>query len=270
MTKILKNPGPQGIRATCLLLKLLGLKREKPQTKPGRIVRRCEYAVTALAVVYLVLQLFPQVLFAHSVQAHGIQLYSREQVGGDAEAILTAVRSRIAGSTLHRDDQRFAVFICNSKLIYVLFAPLNRGSFAITNPLTQRIFVADADLSRNQSRRFAPDFNVRSFTGVVSHEMGHLLLRRGFGFRMNRRLPAWLKEGYCEMLAGESSFPEASGDSLLADNGGNDSKSFSYFTYRRMVEYLIQEEKLTIEDLVGETPDEEEVRRKTCDWIRSK
>lgn len=251
-----------------ILLRLLGLNRKKPNTKLGRIVRRCEYAVTALGVIYLSLQLFPQAVFAHSFQTQGIQVYSREPIGRDAESILSEVRSRIANSMLRWDNQRFTVFICNSKRLYALFSPLSRGSFGITNPLTQYIFLADAEVSRNQSRRFGSNHNVRSFESVVIHEMGHVLMQRRFGRWADWRTQTWLKEGYCEMLAGESSFPEEAGDVLLAEGGVDNSVSLRYFTYRRMVEYLIQEENFTIEELVADTPDEEVVRRKTGDWIR--
>ena len=253
-----------------ILLKLFGFKREKPKTMLGKIVRRCEYAVTALAVAYLFLQLFPQVVFAHSVQAHGIRIYCAESITGDVDPTLSEIQSRIADSSLARNDQSFTVFICNSKWLYAFFSPLSRGSFGIANPVTQSIFVADAEVSRNQSRRFGVSHNARSFVSVVTHEAGHVLMRRRFGFWTNRKSPRWLKEGYCEMLAGESSFSEEAGDSLLAEGEHDSSVSFRYFTYRRMVEYLIQDRKMTIKELVRDAPDEEKVSADTRDWIRQR
>ncbi len=206
--------------------------------------------------------------FAHSVQVHGIRLYCTDPIPCEIETILSEIRSRIAVSTLHRDNHRFAVFVCNSKWLYAFFSPSSRRSFGIANPVTQFVFVADAEISRNQSRRFGAGHNVRSFVSVATHEMGHVLMRRRFGFWTDRRLPKWLKEGYCEMLAGESSFPEDTGDSLLAEGRSDSSMSFKYFTYRRMVEYLIKERGFTIEQLISDPPRYQEVKEKTRDWIQ--
>jgi hypothetical protein len=105
---------------------------------------------------------------------------------------------------------------------------------------------------------------------VVVHEAGHILLRHRLGILATWTLPTWLQEGYGEMIAGESSFPENTGDSLLARGGENGSTAFRYFTYRRMVEYLTKEKNITIEELARSKPNAELVRKETCDWIRNK
>jgi hypothetical protein len=219
-----------GRKCAGVVLRLLGLKRAAPKTRLGRVLRGCEHAVCVLGLIYIFFHLFPQRIFAHSVQAHGIRLYSTETIPGNFETLLSEIRSTVVGSPLYGDEQEFSMFMCNSKLVYALFAPVSRG-FAIAVPATQNIFVADADLISNQSRKSRGDHNMRSFTGVASHEMGHVLLERQFGFWTYRMTPKWLNEGYCEMIAGESSFPETKGDSMLAEGRSGNSASFQYFTY---------------------------------------
>jgi len=170
-----------------ILLRLLGLNRE--QLKPGRIIQSFGYTVIALTVIYLSFKFLPKILLPHKLQAHGITVYAREPFDSDAESILSAIHLKIISSTIYGDDQQFIVCICNNKWLYALFSPFHSRSFAITNPILQCIILADADVSLNQSRRFAPDHNVRSFTGVVSHEIGHLILQRKFGVLTFLRLP---------------------------------------------------------------------------------
>ena len=257
-------------KALSIALKLLGLNRAKPKTKYGKMVRRSEHAVTALAMVYILIQFFPQVVFTHTVQAHDVQMYSSDPIAGDAERLLAEVKSRVGASTLYRPEDRFTVFLCNSRRLYTFFAPFSRGGFAVTIPTSRHIFIADADIGRNQSRRFGSGYNTRSLVSVVAHEAGHVLIRRRFGFWKEWILPTWLKEGYCEVLARESSFPEKEGDSLLAHGEDDASGSFTYFAYRRMVEYLMEEKGKTIEELICITLDEQKVRNEIHDWIHTK
>ena len=191
-------------KAVLTMSKFFVLKQEKPNTKMEKIYWRCKQAVTALAVVYLLLQVFPQVLFTHNVESHGIQVYCTDPIiTEESDYVLSVIQSKVAESTLYQDEERFVVFICNSKWLYTFFVPFCRGSFGISNPVTQKIFLANVELSFNRSRRFGRNHNVRSFTSVVSHEIGHQLIRRRFGFWATQKIPTWLKEGYCELLAGD-------------------------------------------------------------------
>jgi len=225
---------------------------------------------TIYLLIFLIPQLFPQVAFGYSIKAQGIQIYSTTPIG-EAEAVCSAIRSKITDSSLYDDDDTFTVLICNGKWLYTFFNPLSHGdSFGMTNPITQRIIMAEVDVSNDQARRFGEGHSTRSFVGVVGHEAGHLLMRRRLGYLTLFRVPTWLKEGYCEMLAGESSFPEETGDNLLSQGKSEDSESFNYFQYRRMVEYLIQEKGYTIEELVRNVPNEEAVKNETSEWIRKR
>jgi hypothetical protein len=253
-----------------ILLKLLGLRRDRPKTKLGRIVRRGEYTACVMVAIYMFIQFFPQLLFANNIQTSEVQVFSTEPIAKDVESILLAIRARLNTSAIHQENSTCRVFVCNSRWLYAFFCPTVRGSFGRANIYTRSIFVADADIKRNQARRFGVGNNTRSFTSVVVHEAGHILLRDHFGVLAAWKLPTWLQEGYCEMLAGESSFPEGVGDSVIAREENDGSMSFKYFTYRRMVEYLIKGKNMAIEDLVRNTPDEEIVRKNTCVWIRNK
>ena len=248
------------------VLKLLGLRRKKPKTRLGKIVRRSEHVVSVLIVVYLLFLFFPQFLFANSFGAHGIKIYSTNEIPEQAHVLLSEIRTRIAESDFYRKGDRFTIFLCNSKFKYMYFSRRAWRSFGVA-PITGNVFLADVDIAHNISRAFRPDYNERSFVGVAAHEIGHVMIRRRIGFWSARRTPTWIKEGYCEFIAGESSFPKDEGDRLLSQGEERTELSFRYFLYRRMVEFLLNEKNRDIKDIFLNPPLEEEVKMDARKWI---
>lgn len=250
-----------------VLLRLLGFRRSKPKTTAGRVMRRARQVLTVLAAVYLLFCLFPQTVFVHSVQAGGIRLYSMSPIPEQAGVLLEQVQARVALSELYQPDDRFRVFVCNSKALFTLLAPGHRQAFGVSMWVTGNIILADADLRENVARAFRPNWNTRSFTGVVTHEAAHSLVGRRISVFASLRLPTWLREGYSEYLAGEGSYPEAEGDRLIAAGTVPASGPFMYHVYRRMVEYLIKVESRNIRDLAADPPAEEQVKQKMRQWV---
>jgi hypothetical protein len=61
-------------------LSILGIKRKKPKTKIGKIVRRGEHILTVSLLLYLGVHFYPQPLFGHQLDHKGITLYSTEPI----------------------------------------------------------------------------------------------------------------------------------------------------------------------------------------------
>ncbi len=256
------------MRATTALLWLLGWSRSKPKTRAGRIWRYCKCAASVPACLYVLFAFFPQLIFSHSIQVAGIRLYSMSPISEQAGGLLEQVQARLAQSELYQSGDTFKVFVCNSKTLYTLLAPGHRQTFGVSMPVTDNIILADADLRENVARAFRPAWNTRSFTGVVTHEIGHSLVRRRISVFASITLPRWLSEGYSEYLAGEGSYPEAEGDKLIAAGTSAAGGPFMYLVYRRMVEYLIQVEGRSIRDLAADPPAEEQVKQKMRQWVQ--
>ena len=64
----------------------------------------------------------------------------------------------------------------------------------------------------------------------------------------NLTMPAWKKEGYAEYVAGGSTLDYATGMQRWKANPGNDA-GYQYFKYYSMVKYLLDTEKLSVEEL---------------------
>jgi len=203
-----------------------------------------------VAVLYAVLHVFPQTLFAYSVTANGITIYSRAPLPPEAASCAARAAELIKQSELAVPDRHERVFVCDSPWVFRLFQPTSRG-FAFSVPVTDNVFIAEADFSADVATRSGPDFNKRSLSSVVAHEITHGLIRHRLGVLRGIRLPDWVAEGYCDYIARESSFPEAEGLRLFASGQSHPSMSFRYFTYRQMVRYLVEHQHLTFSQVVA-------------------
>ena len=256
------------MRLSGVLLWLIGWNRKKPITRAGKAWRGFKHVASVLGCLYVLLQFFPQVVFAHSLEAGGIRVYSMSPVPEHAKTLLGEIHAKLAASELYRPTDTFNVFVCNSRALYTLLAPGARDAFGVSMPVTGKIILADADLEGNVAMAFRPEWNKRSFTGVVTHECGHSLVRRRIDMFASLRLPRWLSEGYSEYLAGDSSYPQAEGDRQIirgSDSGGG---AFTYLVYWRMAEYLIDGQGRRIEDLAAHPPDENQVKQQMRRWLQ--
>lgn len=242
---------------------MLGLKRPQPKTRLGIYLRRCERVLVLLALAYLALLIFPQVLFADSVTVDNITVYSRERLPPETAQIVAQAAALVRASELAVAGRHERIFICNSAAMYRLFAPIDPTSFANSNPVANNIFVADADLANNIARNSAPDYNRRALAPVLAHEITHGLVQRRLGRFRALRLPAWIAEGYPDYVARESSFPENVGLRLIAAGQRDPSPSFDYFLYRQMIRHLIEDEHLSFAQLVSRADDFDRIERET-------
>ena len=246
-------------------LSILGIKRKKPKTKIGKIVRRCEHVLNVSLLLYLGVHFYPQPLFGHQLDHKGITLYSTQPIPVDkGEELLSQIRSEISVSEIHDSKKKFEIFICNSKALYTFFGPLSRDTFGFFSLNT---IIAHADLETNMAKAYRANHNTRSFTSVATHEICHEMIRDKFGFLSNHTKPKWLQEGYCEYIAKESSFPENLGYEMIAKGKADKSNSFKYFEYRKMVEFYLDKKGYTIGELFSSPPSESDARNQMRNWL---
>ena len=253
-----------------LFRRALGLRRSAPETPVGRALRRLERAVFILLLAYAGLQAFPQVLFAHSVTAQGITLYSQAPLPPEAEACLSRAHGLIQPSELAVSGRAERIFVCDSPWLFSLFSPTSTQAFAYSVPLTDNVFIATANYRRDTARSAAPNYNSRSLSAVMAHEITHGLIRHHLGWWRGVSLPTWVAEGYCDYVAREGSFPAPEGWRLMTSGLANPSMSFRYFEYRQMVRYLAEDEHLSFDQIVARANDPAAVEAATRQALRSR
>jgi hypothetical protein len=229
--------------------------RPKPTTRLRTLYRAFGRAIVILLLLYAGLQIRPQILFAHSVTAQGITIYSRAPLPPETTDRIAEIATLVARSELAVPGRQEKIFICNSPWTFRLFCPRTTGAFGASIFFTDHVFIFDADLSANLARRNAPEYNTRAFSPLVAHEITHGLIRHRLGTIQSFRLPDWINEGYCEYIAGEGSFPNEEGLRLLTTGQTHASSAFRYFLYRQLVTHLIDRRNLTFDEIVTQCHD---------------
>ncbi|WP_035612017.1 hypothetical protein [Haloferula sp. BvORR071] len=248
--------------------RILGINRPEPKTRLGRNLRRANRALSGLACLYLGLLLFPQVLFAKQLSVDGVTLYSRDPLPAETSACVHKAMELVGKSELAVPGRKERIFICNSEGLYRLFTP-SGGSFAISMPFTDNIFVASADFANDIARPHAASPVSRSLSGTLAHEITHGLIRHRIGNWKSIRLPEWIAEGYCDFVAGSGSFPEAEGLRIMIAGDSEPSASFRYFRYRQMLRYLTEGRSLSFDEVVARAKGEGLVAAETRAWLRA-
>jgi hypothetical protein len=211
-------------------------------------------------LLYLALAAFPQVLFAYNVNAKGVTVYSRAPLPPETATRIDEAMKLVSQSELAVPGRTERIFVCNDPCLYRLFYPLQRQSFAVSHPITDNIFVAEADLVHDIIRSPAAVHNQRTFSSVAAHEITHGLIRHRLGLIRGISLSSWVAEGYSDYVSRESSFPENEGIRNLREGKEVSTASFQYFVYRQMVRHLIEDRHYSFDEIVKRAGDEDAIR----------
>jgi len=217
----------------------------------SRIYRMGRYLFVSVAVAYFLLLIFPQVLFAHEVSYGNATVYSREPMDQNIRTVLDKAEARLANSEINTREVKPKVFLTDGFRLYsFLSLYIGGNSFGKGYPLlpTNNIFINKSDLAKDLVFRRAPANNERSLSGVIAHETTHLLIRKRYGYWRNLTMPAWKKEGYAEYVAGGSTLAYETGVKMWKENP-QDGTGYQYFKYYMLVKYLLEQDKLSVDDL---------------------
>ena len=248
-------------RFTSFLLRLVGVGRPAPKTRFIRWSRRAERVFSVVGVAYLILLVYPQPLFAHSITAHDITLYSRHPLSPQAVERLAQARALVNRSELASPHRTERVFLCDNPWLYRVFAPLAATSFAISMNFTNNIFIANADIAAD--RVTSSSRSHRPLSGVIAHEITHGLIRQRLGSWRSLWLREWVVEGYCDYVARSSTLTETEGRTLLIAGQEPMTPALRYYRNRQMVTYLIDQEHHSFHQVVARSGDEAQVAAAT-------
>ena len=230
----------------------LGAYRQYQAAKANsRAYRLGRYLFVSLAVAYFGLLIFPQVLFANEISYGNAIVYSREPLDQNIRTVLDKAEARLTTSEINTQDVKPKIFLTNSFRLYsFLSLYIGGNSFGKGYPLlpTNNVFINKSDLAKDLVFRKAPANNERSLSGVIAHETTHFLIRKRYGYWRNFAMPTWKKEGYAEYVAGGSTLAYETGVKLWKENP-QDGTGYQYFKYYMLVKYLLEQDKLSVDDL---------------------
>lgn len=251
------------------LLRVLGIRRGPPANRLGLLYLCLERAASVVVLALIGLHAFPQMLFAHSLESGGVTIHSPSALPPQTQEVIRQTEALVRASELAVPGRSEHAFVSSERWRVWLFKPFSR-SFAFSVPITDNIFVADADVALNRSRGSESVAGPRTLSSVLAHEITHGLVRSRLGAVRAARLPAWLNEGYCDYVARESSFAEEEGRRLLRQGETHPSNSFRYFVYREMVRHLIEDRGMRFDDMVAIADDGDAVRAEMVAALRAR
>jgi len=235
--------------------------------KTNKTFKVVNYSLITILSLYCLLLIFPQFLFAHEVSHKNFKVYARQPLHENITRVLDSAEERLKKSPIYDESAKEKIFFSDTFGFYTFQYPVSRNSFASTLPGIGNVRINKSDIGGDTVFRDTGSNNRRTLSGVIAHEITHNLIRNRFGLISSFiKLPKWKDEGYCEYIAGETTLSFEEGVRRWKENP-NDSSKYDYFKYHQMVKYLLDDEKISIEDLFSRDFDEKELEVKVFEKI---
>lgn len=184
-----------------------------------------------IALVYLLVLIFPQPLFAHSARVGQFNFHSDRPIPPEITSVVEQATAKLSASPFYEPTDSFNVYIASDRWRRMLLMPRCPGAFGVSMILTGNTVLNRCDIANDICMNDQPNFNRRSMHSVLAHESMHQLMARNLGMVQYVRLPTWKNEGYCEYVAGDPSFSVAGGAKLVRKGKSHSSPAFRYLTY---------------------------------------
>ena len=229
-------------------------------TKKNKTYKTVNYSLIVIFSAYGLMLIFPQFLFAHEVSHKNFKVYARQPLNESILRVLDSAEARLVKSPIYNRDLPENIFIADSFGFYK-FQTLSNYSMGSTIPVIGHSRINKSDIDNDLVFRNGEYPNRRSLSGVIAHETMHNQLRAYLGAAKYFSTPRWKDEGYCEYTAGETTLKFEEGVKLWKENP-KDSSKYDYFKYHQMVKYLLDEEKISVEELFNRDFDAKELEAK--------
>lgn len=216
-----------------------------------RRYRLLKHVPVVLVTAYVLILCFPQVIYGHELPYQNMILASRTAVDESVLNVLDKAEARLAASAIYDPEVRPRIVMTGSSSHYrILSLYLGANSFGKSYPMlpTRNVFINRADSRGDLVFRDAKENNQRSLSGVIAHETTHVLIRSRYGYWRNLTMPTWKKEGYAEYVAGGSTLSHEEGVRRWKANP-HDATGYQYFKFLQLVTYLLETERISVDDL---------------------
>jgi len=194
---------------------------------------RRQVAWVFVAALIVIPTFHPALLaFPYAARSNGDTIYAERQIDQAAiDRVTTRANKLVAASPLAAPAEPRKVFLTEGGWRWLWLAANQYSSLAITRPLSEAIVVNHSDPGAD---RMNSAFGTRSLSSIIAHEKCHGLERRAFGLWSDWSKPTWLREGYCDHVAQESTLSDAQARQL--QQAGKKSRALAYWEGRKKVE----------------------------------
>ncbi|MBU2043551.1 MAG: hypothetical protein KKA37_16240 [Alphaproteobacteria bacterium] len=195
----------------------------------------------AAAGLYLSASLFfPRMLFfPYRAVVGETPIYSSTPVTPAVADVIARSDARVRESAIFAPDVlERPIFLTDGGIRWRILSFGAGAGFGLTRSLGGSMVInrssADADRVWNSPMNSAS----RSLTGVIVHERAHLLIRARFGPLADGRYPVWVREGYCDHVAGGGTLTDA--EAALLKVEGVRTPALFYYDSRKRVERALE------------------------------
>ena len=200
--------------------------------------RRQALYVTAALLLFSPLEA-PQLLaFPYVEQIGAHRVYSEVPIARRIGAIIAAGDALAARSAIASNSAHQPIFLTKGGWRWTWLALTSRGAFALSRPGSEVIVVNRSEPSSDTVFTDREVGGKRALSATIAHEMTHGAIRKRFGVTADWRYPAWLREGYCDYVAGGGSLSDAEARQLVAS--GSSHPALVYWQGRKRVEAELQ------------------------------
>ena len=165
-------------------------------------------------------------------------------------AILTASNARVAASPLAKGAEGRRIFLTDGGWRWRVLALQSDYAFGLTRALREDMILYRSDIATDTLHNGLGDGRTRTLTGVIAHEKCHGMERRQFGFWIDLTKPVWLREGYCDYVARESTLTDA--EVAVMRKSDPDHPALPYYEGRMKVTAILQANGGNVDALFAE------------------
>lgn len=206
---------------------------------------------------------YPDALFRYEVQVGNLRIASDQPIPETSgRAILQAAERKLQVSPLYDPSVSHSVYICNApwrQWIFLQGRPIAGLNY---HPLTTNVFLRAARFYDNKllSPRGWPIGGGRTLDYYIAHEITHSLVSAHAGGP--QALPRWLNEGYADRIGMGPEFTYEAALEEWRDRPPETAEmAEDYHRYDVAVAWLLDRQGRTIQDLLVQPPDYDEVLR---------
>lgn len=194
-------------------------------------VARSWRGLVAIAMVSILVRA-PQVLaFPFTAHLGATTVYSVDPITPAFASELLRADRLVAASPLADTPIVREILLTGGGWRWAILAAGQWDAFALTRPFGSAIIVNRTDIAANRVVNGRTTGGVRTLGGVIAHETMHLAIARALGVVGDLRLPRWLREGYPDYIAQESSLSDDDARRLRAERPDDD--ALFYYDARR-------------------------------------
>ena len=249
-----------------------------------RILRLVLWLVAIILLLFslqVTILAFPQIALPQYTQVGTVAIYYDGDLDTDIHKLASEVDRRLQASRFYNPSRRDRIFLFQSQKLYQFYARL-----AFVTPLAQGFnlsIISNSYLNVPRvmalagNRTNPPKYSIweGSLAHTIAHEIGHQYVTDHIGRDKWRRLPHWKQEGLPEYIANISLIRNDSQltlydriEILSRDEAWDNTYEWDriHFKAGLLVEYLIEIERYSLEEIMADSVLAEDVYSEMLAW----